>query len=817
MTTITFLIPSYKNLGLLHHNLPSVIAEARQGDEIIIAEDSEAITLLDLSSLVAQARKKQVTVRVINQRENLRFARNVNQAVKQITTDYFILLNSDVSLTKGVRQQLLATITSDPKIFAVTAREIDQQNGQTSGRNRLWYWRGRFWHRRDDDLDTAGATAWACGGSSIFNRAIWQKLAGFDSRYYPAYWEDIDLSFQAKKHHYQVLYQPKAVVEHVHETTNDTVFGQQKIKAMSWRSGSKFTWKNGNFWQRLQFLLFYPWWQVKQFPALKLWWLVIIIALATRLLFLGQIPAGLTVDETAIAYNGYGIWTQHRDEWLNKMPVSFRSYGDYKAPLAIYLNGLSTGLLGRNNFAVRLPFALASVGSIWFLMLMVDLLTREHTVNHRKLAAGAGLLMTLTPWSVHFGRLGFENNFALLFILAGSYWLLKYLHRQTDQHGRLLITRWWNWSLVLAATSYCLSLYSYHSAKVIVPLILIFILIYYHRQCLSRWRAILLTAVLALLLLLPLFKDSFLGAGLTRANSSYLFSDDLALTVKLKQVGQGFLSHLSPQFLIGGQLNQAQIVDQAIDNYRHGNGYDGVLTWSILFLIMVTILSWLRYPVIRHSYRELFAWSLLLIIVGILPATLTTAVPHSNQAFIALPGFILLATIGLLSWRRWWSDKNLKYYPSFVLLVFIIDGLCFLQYQTNYFQVYAQGNFNDQYATSRQTVSHLFALNLDEAFRETRTAEKIVDQIIISTGLEQEYIYALWARGTTPLAWQGGNLSEKYLFLSEITDGDFSRHNTMILVSPNNLKTTDISKEDYLIKEYYDGNGEWNLRLYYLP
>ena len=85
-----------------------------------------------------------------------------------------------------------------------------------------------------------------CGGSGIFATAIWRRLGGFDSRYYPAYWEDIDLSFQAQKMGYRVWYQPQAVVDHMHQTTNENVFGVEKIQQMSWRSGSRFAWKHAN-------------------------------------------------------------------------------------------------------------------------------------------------------------------------------------------------------------------------------------------------------------------------------------------------------------------------------------------------------------------------------------------------------------------------------------------------------------------------------------------------------------------------------------------------------------------------------------------
>ena len=57
----------------------------------------------------------------------------------------------------------------------------------------------------------------------------------------------------------------------------------------------------------------------------------------------------------------------------------------------------------------------------------------------------------------------------------------------------------------------------------------------------------------------------------------------------------------------------------------------------------------------RLASKELFFWGLMLIIFGTLPASLTITLPHSNQAFLALSGFIIWAVGGFLLWPcpRW--------------------------------------------------------------------------------------------------------------------------------------------------------------------
>src|SRR6185369_5068180 len=88
---------------------------------------------------------------------------------------------------------------------------------------------------------------------------------------------------------------------------------------------------------------------------------ILLSAVFLRFWKLGTFPPGFTWDEAAIGYNAWGILTVHRDEWLLRTPLSFRSFGDYKSPLAIYLTAVSEKVFGPTVYAVRFPVALASV------------------------------------------------------------------------------------------------------------------------------------------------------------------------------------------------------------------------------------------------------------------------------------------------------------------------------------------------------------------------------------------------------------------------------------------------------------------------
>ncbi|PIV01434.1 glycosyl transferase, partial [Candidatus Shapirobacteria bacterium CG03_land_8_20_14_0_80_40_19] len=74
------------------------------------------------------------------------------------------------------------------------------------------------------------------------------------------------------------------------------------------------------------------------FKKTHLFFLLIVgLAFFLRFIFLTKSPPGFYVDEAAVGYNAYSILKTGADEYGKKFPLFFRSFGDYKMPLNIYL------------------------------------------------------------------------------------------------------------------------------------------------------------------------------------------------------------------------------------------------------------------------------------------------------------------------------------------------------------------------------------------------------------------------------------------------------------------------------------------------
>lgn len=232
MNSVSVVIPNFKKYPLVKH-LPAVIRACR-GAEIIVVDDASP------DDTVAYLKTHFPQVKIVVNRQNERFAVSCNNGVKAAKGEVVVLLNSDVAPKPGFLPPLLKHF-KDNQVFAVSCLEIDKDN-QLSGRNRCAFKRGFLIHSAAPVV--AGENCWATGGSSAFDREKYLTLGGMDPLYKPAYWEDIDLSYQAGQKGWKILFEPKSQVYHHHETTNVSVFGQRQMEQMAMRNQFLFVWKN---------------------------------------------------------------------------------------------------------------------------------------------------------------------------------------------------------------------------------------------------------------------------------------------------------------------------------------------------------------------------------------------------------------------------------------------------------------------------------------------------------------------------------------------------------------------------------------------
>ena len=230
---ISVIIPVYKNIDLFLKNLR---------DNLNFLEDCQIIVVNDDPSKSLEKDFTQFKkIILLENKKNLGFGQSVNLGVKKATGRFLFLLNSDVILEDKSYLNAL-NYFNDKKVFAISFAQ-KEKDGSVVGKNKIYWQRGLYHHQKAENLKF-GNNGWAEGGASIIDKDKFLKLGGFDPIYSPFYWEDIDLSNRARKAGWRILFDPKILVTHHHESTIGKYYDKKQIKIIAYRNQLIFTWKN---------------------------------------------------------------------------------------------------------------------------------------------------------------------------------------------------------------------------------------------------------------------------------------------------------------------------------------------------------------------------------------------------------------------------------------------------------------------------------------------------------------------------------------------------------------------------------------------
>jgi 4-amino-4-deoxy-L-arabinose transferase-like glycosyltransferase len=235
--------------------------------------------------------------------------------------------------------------------------------------------------------------------------------------------------------------------------------------------------------------------------------LILIIAFIIRFIGISNTPA-LNPDEAALGYNAYSLIKTGKDEHGASWPLHFKSFGDYKPGGYVYLAIPFVKILGLTPLAVRLPNLILSILTILFLYKLILLLSKS-----QKLALLSAAVLTFSPWHIHFSRGAWESSAALSFIIIGTYFFFKSIKE------KFLL----NFSLF--TLNFILSLYIYHSARLIAPLLALSICLLYFKFLLKKLPQIILPLIFGILLTIPVLYSFLTNGGTTRIGGVGLMAD----------------------------------------------------------------------------------------------------------------------------------------------------------------------------------------------------------------------------------------------------------------------------------------------------
>ncbi|HKP73405.1 MAG TPA: glycosyltransferase, partial [Pyrinomonadaceae bacterium] len=232
---VSIIIPVFNKVEYTFQALRSLLREIDLDDaEIVVVNnastDATAQLLARFGSLV----------RVVNNAENHGFVDACNQGAEASRGKYLVFLNNDTVVLPGWLKHLVETIETDSSVGAVGSMFLYEDGRVQEAGAFVWRNGAAFhygWGGASDDrrYNFAREVDYCSGASLLIRRDLFEQLGGFDRRYAPAYYEDVDLCFGVRSLGYKVVYQPMSRLVHYEGVTagRDTGGGYKRYQIIN--------------------------------------------------------------------------------------------------------------------------------------------------------------------------------------------------------------------------------------------------------------------------------------------------------------------------------------------------------------------------------------------------------------------------------------------------------------------------------------------------------------------------------------------------------------------------------------------------------
>lgn len=473
---------------------------------------------------------------------------------------------------------------------------------------------------------------------------------------------------------------------------------------------------------------------------LRNWILIVILVFASllRLWNIGNIPPSLTQDEASLGYNAYSILVTGKDEYGKVFPIIFKSFGDYKPGLYVYLDVPFVATMGLNEVSVRLPSAVAGILSVFLIYLIIKQLFNSLETGKWKLEIVAAFVAATNPWLIYYSRGAWEANVSLTLTLAAIYFFLRILRSPKY--------------LVLSISLFALSLWTYQGAKLSSAIVVLVLGILYRKELFRIGKKYLYGTVgVGILISLPIIISLFNGQtgrldvfsifsyprpqeytqtflnedGEKIGSLSYYLYHSEALNFTRGILGRYF-NHFSGKFLF---------FQGDYQNPQHSAPYQGMLLISDIVLLIFGLIF-----IVRKGFNKSVIFIFLWLILSPLPAVLTRDQVQSVRAINMAAPLVMVLSLGLYEIIKWLDGRMAKWLVVLFILAFYL--LPFTYFVDAYF-IHVPAH-NSQYWNYgyKQVVNEISSLSSDG------------QKMIVEQSYAQPYIYFLFFQKYDPVKYQ---------------------------------------------------------------
>ncbi len=455
---------------------------------------------------------------------------------------------------------------------------------------------------------------------------------------------------------------------------------------------------------------------------------VTIFALLVRIYRITSSPEGLYIDETSIGYNAYSLLSTGKDEHGKSWPLFFEAFGEYKLPVYIYAVVAVQVFTGPTDLSVRLPAVVFGTFTtpLFYLWLRQMFPAKDNERGWKYVAAAGSILLTISPWHYLFSRPGHEATIALFFLVLGLYAFFKGIRQQS-------------WvALAVAFVSFTLMLYSYNSARIVMPMIMaVLILLFYPNIGFARLTALIPVFILAW----PFIEFARSPQGLVRAQQVSIFFE------KNPRVWETFLAN----YWVNSSPWTLFFAGDIYDKAPHMMGLLHLVELPFFFAGFALLVG--EIVQLGKWWKEA-AVLVCIALIGFVPAAASTPNPLALRSLLALPGLLAFSAIGISA-----AFKRLpkKYWTIAVAVLFLAFSLSMKGFLKNYHNGYVVTAGERIWQVSKKQAL-LFAKEKSARYEEIYLAPELRE------------INAAWYIGFLPREFQRRSFvdsqGKKYYFVS---------------------------------------------------
>jgi 4-amino-4-deoxy-L-arabinose transferase-like glycosyltransferase len=465
--------------------------------------------------------------------------------------------------------------------------------------------------------------------------------------------------------------------------------------------------------------------------------LIFMIGATFRIIALDKIPVSLTIDEVGIAYDSYSILKTGKDQFGTLLPLQFRSIGDYKLPVLIYSMVPAIAFFGLTEFGTRITIALMGSLTILLVFALVRLMLKNNLI-----ALFTAFSLAISPWHIKFSRSTFEAILALFFVLLGVYLFLRFVNGNSKK-------------LWLSAIFFVLSVFTYHSEKVFVPVFCFGLAILYRDYLLKFKKELILAVAVGLIFLTPVLMTVLSKEGATRGGMTFITQDFELFQQLHRQPTSSLLSTLLDNNLVI-MINfwAKRYLDYFDLNFLFLNGMVFSLPKSPdvgllhlyelpLFIIGLLILLF-RNPFDKKTKQLIVYW----LLIGPLAASLANNSYHPLRSLTLIPIPQLFVGIGFYYLLKLIKNSlQRKIFFGFSLII-VIYSLTY--YLAQYFIIY-QKTYG-QYLMEGWKDAAIYAMSNHQKYKEVVIDPRFGTQLLETVGVP--YLYVLFYGKVEPKDFQ---------------------------------------------------------------